>query len=125
MGGKRKVDAPIQICALHSNFDAKLDTILANQTAYIADIQRLKDKVENGLSSQVSDTCSHVAIIKDKLVTLEQSLESFSWFRTWVTSMRDGLFKNVMKLAFGLTIIWFILQFGKQSIAALIKAMGG
>ena len=120
MGATRKTDAPIQICALHSNFDAKLDTILANQGLYMAEQQRIKDIVENGLKSAVIDTQTKVDNINGRLAKIETNIGAFSWFQTWITSVRDNLFKKSLQLAMVAAVVWFILTFGKQLIVRIV-----
>lgn len=128
MVAKRHSDAPIQVCALHEHFadgvkttNTKLDTILANQGTYIQEQQRLKDIVENGLKTAVVETRDKVEKINGRISTIEQHFESFTWFRTWITAVRDNLFKKTLQLAMAAAVVWFILTFGKEMIIKMIR----
>jgi hypothetical protein len=111
-GRERRLDSN-QVCSLHGGLDAKLDEILQQNNNHTADIAVLKNTIENGMKS-------HIEAIKDKVEIIEKCIDSFGWFQTWVTELRDNLFKNVIKLTFVTAIIWFIATFGKQAITRII-----
>jgi hypothetical protein len=126
--GKERRNAVIPVCGLHKNIDGKLDRILERQEGHIADIQHIKDVVENGLKTAVINTNGNVAELRDRVTKIKESLslleegfKTFSWFRTWVTELRDKLFKRVMQIAFVGAIVWFILNFGKQAIFKILS----
>ena len=108
----------MEVCDLHKTIDAKLDRIIERQEENSLGITRLQDSVDNGLKTTVLEIVNHVATIRDRI----EVLETFSWFREWVTQLRDNLFKNVLVLIGLAAITYFIINFGKQSI---LKIVGG
>ena len=114
---KAKVFTP---CPLHpvmeegqKRIEDKIDTILTNQSNYALDIQHLKDTVDNGLKSSVSS-------MKETVNGISKQVEAFTWFSEWINQLRNNLFKNVLKLAGGTAIIWYIFNFGKQTINTIL-----
>ena len=120
--GPERRSAHMTVCGLHGIIDGKLDRILQRQEDHIQDITRLQDTVENGLRSTVFETKACVESIERRVISLESGVTDFSWFRTWITELRDNLFKNVLKLSMAAAVIWFIFNFGK---AGILKIFGG
>lgn len=106
----------IKVCFLHRQIESKLDEILTKLADYNDSISKLQFSVDNGLKSSVCEIESHVKKMKEQVAVLE----NFGWFQTWVTQLRDNLFKNILKLSFIGILIWFVLNFGKEAIKKMI-----
>lgn len=89
------------------NIHEKLDKISERQIDYIERTARIEAIVSNGLTSTVNglrkDLAQYISAAQQKFDELDKRLsvvESFAWFRDWITAAKDAIFKNVMKLAF-------------------------
>jgi hypothetical protein len=110
-------------CPLHGRLEDRITTIIDHQLEYmgkqvkmIADVQSIKDTVENGLKSSVKQTAADVKAMHEKIIILED----FGWFRIWITKMRDNLFKIVLKYAClgGLIVIgyYILIVYGEKVV---------
>ena len=105
------------VCSLHGNMDRKLDEIIQRQEQAVLTVTHIKAVVEDGLKSTVENLNSNVLKLVDRVAVIED----FSWFRVWVTDLRDNLFKNVLKIAALGGGIYALVHFGDK----LIKVVTG
>jgi hypothetical protein len=109
------------------NIEDKIDLIIAQQLRYmevhtetVKDVARIKSIIENGLKKDVSETAIAVRELTSKI----NILEDFSWFRNWMNSLRDNLFKNILKIGFACAIlyfvVWFVGTFGKEAVLKMM-----
>lgn len=99
----------------------KVDKIAERQVEYIGKTEKLEGIVTNGLRSTVNE-------IKDKLEKFCDShekrmvkLEAFSWFREWVSDLRNNLFKYVVMMAIVGGVIYIILTHGHDILEKIFK----
>ena len=98
------------VCVLHGSFDRKLDQIIERQIQQVQNVEHLQNIVEDGLKSTVVS----IAETLDAFVERMEAIEDFEWFRTWVTGLRDNLFKNTLKVAIIGGGIYAALHFGDK-----------
>lgn len=89
------------------NIHEKLDKISERQIDYIERTARIEAIMSNGLTSTVNglrkDLAQYISAAQQKFDELDKRLsvvESFAWFRDWITSLKDTIFKNLIKIAF-------------------------
>lgn len=121
--GNERRSQGFALCPMHRRLEDKIDKILEQQTAHYGDIVHLKDAVDNGLKATVVEIREHVVSLNGRMLVIEDGVKAFSWFQTWVTLMRDNLFKNVLKLAFIGIILWLVAKFGNQLITKIIAGL--
>ncbi|MFA5409884.1 MAG: hypothetical protein WC343_14015 [Bacilli bacterium] len=87
------------------NIDAKLDKISERQIDYIERTVRIEAIVTNGLASTVNglrkDMAQYISAAQQKFDDFDKRLcivETFAWFRDWVTALKDTVFKNFLKI---------------------------
>lgn len=109
---KRYVDRIMNVEKEQEEIKKMLDLISDRQISYITKMQKVEDTINNGLSKAVVNTDKCVTRIEEKITEMCDNfnkrlvpIESFDWFRTWMTSLRNQIFKNVMKLAFWAVLI--------------------
>jgi hypothetical protein len=88
-----------------NNVYEKLDKISERQMDHIERITRVEAIVSNGLTSTVNglrrDLAKYNSIMQEKMDDLDKRLcvvETFAWFREWITTMKDIVFKNFVKI---------------------------
>lgn len=101
--------------------EEKVDAIAERQVVYIGKTEKLEGIVTNGLRSTVNE-------IKDKLELFCANhearvvkLESFSWFRDWVSDLRNNLFKYVVLFAIVGGIIYIIITHGHDILEKIFR----
>jgi len=92
----------------------KLDVMGERQLVYIGKQERLEAIVTNGLSTTVSDMRKKLDIFCDTVNKRLDTIDSFSWFRNWMNSLRDHLFQNIIKLAVIGGTLYAVLHFGDK-----------
>lgn len=103
-----------------ARLERKLDEIAERQIDHIERIIRLEGIVTNGLSSNVKAIKDKVEAVCTGYEARLQTLEEFKWFRTWMTSLRDNIFKNLLMLALGGGVIYMVIRFGDQLIKKIL-----
>lgn len=115
-------------CLAHASLEAilgsmneKIDLILERQLEYSNRITKLETIVTNGMSHNIIE-------IREKLETVYEQygkrlavLESFAWFRTAVSNIRDNLFINIIKLSVVGGIIYVLVHFGNEIVKMVLK----
>jgi hypothetical protein len=96
-----------------------LEAMGCKQDKYIAQTARLESIVTNGLSHNVIEIREKIEAVCSNLGDRVALLERFSWFRDWVTSLRDDLFKNTLKAVFLGGCIYTLLHFGDKLFSTL------
>ncbi len=122
-------------CPLHEgldrridNMDTKLDKIIEMQSNHRNDITQLKDTVEDGLKSRVIEVAETSRALDAKLDAISDRLipiEGFSWFREWMTDLRNNLFKRSLTLAAIGGALYAALHFGDKVIEKMIGSALG
>jgi hypothetical protein len=98
---------------------SRLDLIHNNQINFAQDIAEIKSIVLNGLTDKIAkkvdvmtkELCQrydeklkkHEDEQQSRFIQYEE-IASFEWFRTWVTGLKDKLFKKVIMITFILLI---------------------
>lgn len=102
-----------------ARMEEALRSIMERQIAYMKDqsdtshnVQDMKGKLENGISNHIANIAQCVEDLKLKVTTIER----FSWFGEWINQMKDNLFKNSLKVAFGSGLIIALLYFIVRTI---------
>lgn len=105
------------------NIEKKLDEMISRQIEYIKSIEYIKYALDNGLRSEIKATMESVSCLRDEITTMNnefnkriQPLEDFSWFRTWITSVRNNIFKFTLQLAFFGGVIYLIIHYGSKTL---------
>ena len=87
------------------NIHEKLDKISERQIDYIERTVRIEAIVTNGLASTVNglrkDMAQYISAAQQKFDDFDKRLcivETFAWFRDWVTALKDTVFKNFLKI---------------------------
>ena len=107
-----------------NSIDSKLDKIIDMQSNHRNDITHLRDIVENGLKSKVIETVETTKALDIKIDNISNRLipiENFSWFREWVTNIRNNLFKKSLSLAMIGGGLYAIIHFGNKFIDMALK----
>ena len=107
-----------------NSIDSKLDKIIDMQSNHRNDITHLRDIVENGLKSKVIETVETTKALDIKIDNISNRLipiENFSWFREWVTNVRNNLFKKSLSLAMIGGGFYIIIHFGNKFIDMVLK----
>jgi hypothetical protein len=109
-------------------YETKIDQLIKGQADQALSIQRLQDVLSNGLRGDLKRTVESVSAMQGQISSLcinyegrLKILENFSWFREWMTKMRDHLLQNVIKLALIGAFVYLLTHFGDL----LIKRMLG
>ena len=89
-----------------------LRSIMERQIEYMKNQQDMKSKLENGVSINLANIARCVEDLQAKVSTIER----FSWFGEWINQMKDNLFKNSLKVAFGSGLIVALLYFIARTI---------
>jgi hypothetical protein len=120
---KRHTDRLIRIEEDYMGVKELLNTISNRQIDYIAELQYVKDAVDNGLKKDITQTAKGVERIEGRIETFCGEvnkrllpLEEFSWFRVWMTDVRNNMFKNAVKWAFFAVIVLTVLHFSQRII---------
>lgn len=101
--------------------EEKVDKIAERQVVYIGKTEKLEGIVTNGLRSTVEQIKSKLDNFCEDNEKRLVKLESFSWFRDWVSSLRNNLFKYVVLLAILGGIVYVIITHGKQIIEGIFR----
>lgn len=117
-----------EVCGLHvqlmetiDRIEGKVDAIAKRQTEYIEKTVRIEGLVTNGLSSNVKYMKERLDAFCEKAESRFGELEKFSWFRQWMTSMRDNLFQNILRLILVGGGIYIVIRFGDEIIRGIVK----
>lgn len=119
------------VCAYHQDLadalgriEEKLEVMAERQVTYIAKTERIEAIVTNGLSQNVQSIKRQLDTFCEEVRKRLDVLDSFSWFRNWMNSVRDDLFKNIVKLAFIGGVVYLAYHFGDKIIGLLLKGQG-
>jgi len=104
-------------------YETKIDDLLTGQSKQALSIQILNDAIGDGIRGDLQRTVEGVEGIKKKVDEMCTNfnnrlkiVETFSWFGIWITSMRNHLFQNVLKLAFAGGALYALFYFGGKLI---------
>lgn len=98
----------------------KLDVMGERQLTYIGKQERLEAIVTNGLSTTVSEMKKKLDTFCDTVTDRLNKIDSFSWFRNWMNSMRDHFFQNFIKLAVIGGALYLLIHFGDAIISKVL-----
>ena len=99
----------------------KVDKIAERQVIYIGKTEKLEGIVTNGLRSTVNEIRSKLDKLCEENEKRLGKLESFSWFRDWVSELRNNLFKYVILFAIVGGIIYVIITHGHNILEKIFK----
>ena len=117
-----------EVCGLHKQLmdaidriETKVDAISVRQTEYIAKTVKIEGIVTNGLASNVKYMRDRLDKFCEEAEKRFAELERFSWFRQWMTGLRDNLFQNILRLIMIGGGIFLIMRFGDEIIRGIVK----
>ena len=115
-------------CLAHESLEAtlesmnkKLDSLMAGQLEYSNRISVLETLVKNGMSHNIIEIRAKIDTICEQYGKRLAILESFSWFRTAVSNIRDNLFINIIKLSVVGGVIYVLIHFGNEIVKMVLK----
>lgn len=95
-------------------------------------IQSLEKTINNGFRSEIEkinvNLQRYVKCVQEKLDDHSSKiavLDSFAWFRTWMTNVRDNMFISVIKLIFAIFVALILIQAANMGVADLVKFVRG
>ena len=109
-----------ELLGMMTRIEDKLDIMGDRQLTYIAKQERLEAIVTNGLSHTVSEMKKKLDTFCDNVNERLNKIDSFSWFRNWMNSMRDHLFQNIIKIAMIGGALYALLHFGDKIISKVL-----
>ena len=117
-----------QNCLAHESLEAtlesmnkKLDSLMAGQLEYSNRISVLETLVKNGMSHNIIEIREKLETVCEQYGKRLAVLESFTWFRTAVSNLRDNLFINIIKLSVVGGIIYVLVHFGNEIVKMVLK----
>ena len=117
-----------QNCLAHESLEAtlgsmneKIDLILERQLEYSNRITKLETIVTNGMSHNIIEIREKLETVCEQYGKRLAVLESFAWFRTAVSNLRDNLFINIIKLSVVGSIIYMLVYFGNEIVKMVLK----
>ena len=115
-------------CLAHASLEAtlgsmneKIDLILERQLEYSNRITKLETIVTNGMSHNIIEIREKLETVCEQYGKRLAVLESFAWFRTAVSNLRDNLFINIIKLSVVGGVIYVLIHFGREFIQVVMK----
>ncbi len=115
-------------CLAHASLEAtlgsmneKIDLILERQLEYSNRITKLETIVTNGMSHNIIEIREKLETVCEQYGKRLAVLESFAWFRTAVSNLRDNLFINIIKLSVVGGIIYVLVHFGNEIVKMVLK----
>ena len=99
----------------------KVDKIAERQVEYIGKTEKLEGIVTNGLRSTVNEIKDRLELFCANHEARVVKLESFSWFRDWVSDLRNNLFKYVVLFAIVGGIIYIIITHGHDILEKIFR----
>jgi len=99
----------------------KVDKIAERQVIYIGKTEKLEGIVTNGLRSTVNEIKDRLELFCANHEARVVKLESFSWFRDWVSELRNNLFKYVILFAIVGGIIYIIITHGHDILEKIFR----
>ena len=115
-------------CLAHESLEAtlgsmneKIDLILERQLEYSNRITKLETIVTNGMSHNIIEIREKLETVCEQYGKRLAVLESFAWFRTAVSNIRDNLFINIIKLSVVGGIIYVLVHFGNEIVKMVLK----
>ena len=117
-----------QNCLAHESLEAtlesmnkKLDSLMAGQLEYSNRISVLETLVKNGMSHNIIEIREKLETVCEQYGKRLAVLESFTWFRTAVSNLRDNLFINIIKLSVVGGVIYVLIHFGNEILKMVLK----
>jgi hypothetical protein len=117
-----------EYCELHGKLmdtidriELKLDAISERQTDYIERTVKIEGIVTNGLALSVKHMRDQLDKFCGEAERRLVEIEKFSWFRQWMTGLRDNLFQNILRLILVGGGIYMIVRFGNEIIKGILK----
>lgn len=118
----------LEVCGLHKQLmdtidriETKVDAISVRQSEYIAKTVKIEGIVTNGLASNVKYMRDRLDKFCEEAEKRFIEIEKFSWFRQWMTGLRDNLFQNILRLIMIGGGIFLIMRFGDEIIRGIVK----
>ena len=115
-------------CLAHASLEAtlgsmneKIDLILDRQLEYSNRITKLETIVTNGMSHNIIEIREKLETVCEQYGKRLAVLESFAWFRTAVSNLRDNLFINIIKLSVVGGVIYVLIHFGNEIVKMVLK----
>ena len=103
------------------NMDEKLDSLVKGQLEYSNRISVLETLVKNGMSHNIIEIKNKMETVCEQYGKRLAVLESFAWFRTAVSNLRDNLFINIIKLSVVGGVIYVLVHFGNEIVKMVLK----
>lgn len=117
-----------EVCGLHKQLmetidriEDKVDAISMRQTEYIAKTEKIEAIVTNGLAGNVKYMRERLDKFCEEAERRFVEIEKFSWFRTWMTGLRDNLFQNILRLILIGGGIYMVVCFGNEIVKGIVK----
>lgn len=98
-----------------------LNTLMERQLESSMKVAKIEVLVQNGLSHNLEAIKNHLEAVCTDLNGRIVNLESFEWFRSWVTKLRDDSFKTIVKIAFMISLIYGFVYGGEKVITKAIE----
>ena len=123
MDQERRTDclAHASLEATLQNMDEKLDSLVKGQLEYSNRISVLETLVKNGMSHNIIEIREKLETVCEQYGKRLAVLESFAWFRTAVSNIRDNLFINIIKLSVVGGVTYVLVHFGNEIVKMVLK----
>lgn len=117
-----------EVCGLHTQLmktidriESKVDAISKRQIEYVERTVNIEGIVTNGLSGNVKHMRERLDKFCEEAERRFVEIEKFSWFRQWVTGLRDNLFQNILRLILVGGGIYLVVCFGDEFVKRIVK----
>lgn len=104
-----------------SRVEGLLSVMAEKQEKNMMQNARIEAIVTNGLSHSIKEIKEKIDFICTEYGKRIQVLESFSWFRDWVTNLRNFTFFTLLKIAFFITVMYGFFYGGREVIESVVK----
>jgi len=112
----------------HKELKETMSKLLDRQQSHHDELATVKYIVSNGLQAEVKKTaenvdklCSHVGEICNHYELRFVKLETFSWFRDWMTDLRDHVFKYIIIASALGGVAYVMINYGRETLTKLLK----
>lgn len=117
-----------EVCGLHGQLmetidriESKVDAIAKRQVEYIERTVKIEGIVTNGLSGNVKHMRERLDKFCEEADRRLIEMEKFSWFRQWMTGLRDNLFQNLLRLILIGGGIYMVVCFGNEIVKGILR----
>jgi hypothetical protein len=112
----------VAVEAQYSYIRERIDTIDERQIGQVQSLQAVHDTLNNGLADKINRTIeSTISKMCSQYEMRLKPIEEFAWFRTWITGIKDGLFKKAVILIASMTVILTIFHMSEKFAGLLLK----